>query len=644
MGEAYFSRFNDGIDEICSNILGSSGSRYLYRWMHDETEYFLLVLKKSNDNTTLSQYTYNYFVFEGEDSAIQLYEDDLVTTQSSTAGQLQGTIAKWYKALRLIALVGLLSVLVYVGIRIIISATGQEKAKYKKMITDWLVAICLLFILHYIMSFTLNITELITDIFCKDENVIGANGEDVLMTEVRSKLGNIDEDTEFAELFSEIVIYIVLVIYTVIFVVQYLKRVVMLAFLTMIAPLITLTYPIDKIKDGQAQAFGIWVKEYVYNTLLPIIHIILYYMLIGSALDFIKAGNYLYAIVATGFLMVAEKFFRKLFGFDKATTNNQIGAAAGGAMVMNAINKISHAGGNGGSGGKGSKSGSGSSGGDSSPARISNRPDGGSPDQSSSNPDPLDNRNPAFGGGSDGLGGTIAGATKRPKFISRGTDGKLHTGVIKGAKNLGKQYFNTANGRKGLKALGRGARKGLVGAAGAAALGTVGFAAGVASGDLSKVFQYTAAGATGGFVGANKAGDKLTEIEKKNRDIYNEGRLGTTEFKTRKAIQELQQDNDFNQLCKELGVDNSGDRKRLIRQFSNNGITDPETIKKAVAAGADNDKVKTGNATGINYMIGAAKIRKQATSQGMSRKDVKELLEQRNVPDVDDALKLIYSM
>lgn len=125
------------------------------------------------------------------------------------------------------------------------------------------------------------------------------------------------------------------------------------------------------------------------------------------------SSNPIYALVCIGFLIPAEKFFRKMFGFDKATTSSQFGAAAGGAMVMNAINKISNAGGS--SGGKGSKSGSGSSGGgDSSPARISNRPDGGSPDQSSPNPDPLDNRNPVFGGGSDGLGGTTAGVTRRP--------------------------------------------------------------------------------------------------------------------------------------------------------------------------------------------------------------------------------------
>ena len=154
----------------------------------------------------------------------------------STAGQLQDKISTWYKALRLFALVGLLSVLVYVGIRIIISSTGQEKAKYKKMIGDWLAAICILFILQYIMSFTMTMVENIIDIF--KTNIIGEYGQDILMTSVRQGIG--DSNT-YSAVFTDLILYLVLVIYTVIFTVHYLKRLVYLAFFTMIAPLIALT-------------------------------------------------------------------------------------------------------------------------------------------------------------------------------------------------------------------------------------------------------------------------------------------------------------------------------------------------------------------------------------------------------------------
>lgn len=251
----------------------------------------------------------------------------------STAKQLQSTIATWYKALRLIALVGLLSVLVYVGIRILISSTGQEKSKYKKMIVDWVAAICIVFILQYIMSFTMTIVKNIVEMF--DTSTLWT-GNDVLMTYAREKIGN---NETFMNIFSYLIIYLALVIYTVIFIWHYLKRLVYLAFFTMIAPLIALTYPLDKIKDGQAQAFSMWLREYVFNALIPVIHILLYAIFIGSSIDFAKA-NPIYALVCIGFLIPAEKFVRKMFGFDKASTSSQLGAAAGGAMVMNAINKI----------------------------------------------------------------------------------------------------------------------------------------------------------------------------------------------------------------------------------------------------------------------------------------------------------------
>ena len=83
--------------------------------------------------------------------------------EHSITQDLHSTIASWYIALRNLALVILLSVLLYVGIRMVISSTASDKAKYKQMIVDWLVAVCILFFLHYIMSFILSVTEIITD-------------------------------------------------------------------------------------------------------------------------------------------------------------------------------------------------------------------------------------------------------------------------------------------------------------------------------------------------------------------------------------------------------------------------------------------------------------------------------------------------
>lgn len=76
---------------------------------------------------------------------------------------LRDTIAGWYYALRNFAIVALLSVLVYVGIRMILSTVAQDKAKYKVMFKDWLVALCLVVVMHYMMIGILNIASMITD-------------------------------------------------------------------------------------------------------------------------------------------------------------------------------------------------------------------------------------------------------------------------------------------------------------------------------------------------------------------------------------------------------------------------------------------------------------------------------------------------
>ncbi len=80
-------------------------------------------------------------------------------SSSSLAGKLQITIATWYRVMRDVSLVGLLSILVYIAIRIIMSSATRDRAKYKKMLGNWFAAICLLFVLHFMMSLVFTATR-----------------------------------------------------------------------------------------------------------------------------------------------------------------------------------------------------------------------------------------------------------------------------------------------------------------------------------------------------------------------------------------------------------------------------------------------------------------------------------------------------
>ena len=284
-------------------------------------------------------------------------------TPISTGTALHEVVAAWYTAFRNIALVGLLSVLVYVGIRIVIGSSAGEKAQYRERLMDWLVALCLLFVMQYIMSFTINITEQITKIFSGSQSIdVIVEDTKVLQSADSSTQedlnNNENENIDFSfttnlmgymrflvysgdllEKAAYLIIYLVLVVYTVMFTIIYLKRVLYMAFFTMIAPLVALTYPLDKLSDGKAQAFNLWLREYIFNALIQPMHLALYTMLMTSSMH-LATTNPIYALVAIGFLFPAEKFLKKMFGFDKAETAGGAGSFAGGAMTMALLNGI----------------------------------------------------------------------------------------------------------------------------------------------------------------------------------------------------------------------------------------------------------------------------------------------------------------
>ena len=133
-----------------------------------------------------------------------------------------------------------------------------------------------------------------------------------------------------------------------------------MAFLTLISPLVALTYCIDKLNDGSAQGFNKWFREYIFNLLIQPMHLLLYFILVGSAMSTL-GDNFIYSIVAIGFMLPAEKLLRSLFGFEKASTPSMLGGAAATSLMMSGISKLTGMAGKGSKGGKGGdESGSGS--------------------------------------------------------------------------------------------------------------------------------------------------------------------------------------------------------------------------------------------------------------------------------------------
>ena len=314
------------------------------------------------------------------------YKDADGNVKDTPAMKFKSIVSTWYVALRNLAIIIMLSVLLYIGIRIIISSTANSKVKYKEMLVDWLIGMFLIFFMHYIMAFAFSMTELFTDSISasierptvalnlsKFESNAGEEG-----TQALKNLGGLTEDetldwknveittdfTGYARLLLQMqyskasndekvtnddisymgytVLFAVMVIYTVMFSWKYLKRLIYIIFLVMISPLIALSYPLDKMNDGSAQAFNMWIKEFIFTLLIQPFDLLLYTVLIGSAIT-MATDNMIYALVVLGFMLPAEKILKKFFGFDRKAPIGEgaMGGAVGGAIAMQAINGIS---------------------------------------------------------------------------------------------------------------------------------------------------------------------------------------------------------------------------------------------------------------------------------------------------------------
>lgn len=186
--------------------------------------------------------------------------------------------------------------------------------------------------------YTCNIAE-----YCRTLTTFSSKYTHIYNNNKKTIMSDSDQDEEndysSAAFWGYVFLYVLLTIETVIFLYKYLKRVLWLAFLTMIAPLIALMYPIDKVGDGKAQTFNMWFREYLFNSLIQPLHILLYIIFMKAGTQLMNT-NVIYGIVAYAFLIPAEKFFKKMFGFDKASTPGGLGSPAAGMMAMRGLDRL----------------------------------------------------------------------------------------------------------------------------------------------------------------------------------------------------------------------------------------------------------------------------------------------------------------
>ena len=280
-------------------------------------------------------------------------------------------VQKWYKVFNRIAIMVYMIVLVYMGIAIMLSSTGEKRARYKELTMTWVIGIAILFLFPYVMKYIIKVNDALTNMianvstsfgFTQQEGTGGdlgqlgfldvafeygkpefskhlGNSKDIITFTRNVAIGVKDDGSGNKKTNANIalaLVYDVLIGQTLVILIMYYKRAFMMAFLIVIFPLVAMSYVIDKIGDGKSQSFGLWFKEFLVNVVVQTFHAIVYVLITGGGIkSYIDSsgGNFIFMFLCVLFLFEGEKILRGIFGIQSQA--NTIGdLAATGAMIM----------------------------------------------------------------------------------------------------------------------------------------------------------------------------------------------------------------------------------------------------------------------------------------------------------------------
>lgn len=314
------------------------------------------------------------FIFGGEpqggnfeiDSPTQL--SFFTSEANGFAGSIQGTTASIYNALRYLVTAFYIIILVYLAVRILLSSIGKQKAHYKSLLQYWILGLLLLFSFHWVMAFIIWLSDCLTAIFAQigvsqlnGLNLLG--GKDSVIYIIAIRLAGVTTylsgaaavGTAFStfgiwgaligNVFS-FLLAIACIVATLFIGLVYIKRLLFVALLIIVFPLVVLSYVFDKIGDRKSQTLHSWLREFVVNVCIQPIHALLLSFVIvllrasvdqgASALLAFPVIGPILAIALLFMIPSAEKFLKQLF---------QISSSMGvGGGLTSAMSSMAHTG------------------------------------------------------------------------------------------------------------------------------------------------------------------------------------------------------------------------------------------------------------------------------------------------------------
>ena len=285
--------------------------------------YFIQLVANTKDTFTIINLLSNKYDLFG----INFWETD-TGNNDDLVNSIRENVAKGYTGVRNISAVIILVLLLYTGLRMAIllatdgGASPKQMAKYKQMLIDWTISICLIYILHILMITIIYASNLFVSMIVKaTSGAIDTNIETQIIDKTINGLFKNGTTANHPVYFF--IVYCMLTYYEVKFFVVYLLRTFKIYFYVVISPLVCATYSLDKMRDGTAQAFQNWWIEFLTEVIKQPVQLLIFSIFVLSA-DEIFASQPLLFVILLGLISNIERIVNEVIIPRRAAFNKEL--------------------------------------------------------------------------------------------------------------------------------------------------------------------------------------------------------------------------------------------------------------------------------------------------------------------------------
>lgn len=244
---------------------------------------------------------------------------------------IRNVVSGLYVGIRQLAMIAMLLILIYLGIKLVTSSIGEQKAEYRKKLTSWAIAFLIVFGMHYFLIGVMKINEIAVGLLSNIGSNFASKTTDGQYTDLALAMRDLTYNSAITQSFLAAVMYMILVYYLIKFIVIYFKRLFVVAILIILGPILAIKNAVDRVRFNKSTSMATWAKEYIFSVGTQTIHAIIFTIFMSITYTMVlktdeaKIALCILATLFFRFMTTAEKMLRKMMRLVGSQTESIIG-------------------------------------------------------------------------------------------------------------------------------------------------------------------------------------------------------------------------------------------------------------------------------------------------------------------------------